>query len=59
MKIVSLGPGDNRDHAGELKSKTLNEFIESLGIQIYSSAAYQQCQNGLAESSINSLMSLA
>ena len=47
-----------RDNAGELKSKQLKEFIESLGSQNYYSVAYEQWQNGLAESSINSLMLL-
>ena len=47
-----------RDNAGELKSKSLKEFIESLGSKNYYSVAYEQWQNGLAESSINSLMLL-
>ena len=44
-----------RDNAGELKSKDLNDFIESLGLKNYFSVAYEQWQNGLSESSIRSL----
>jgi hypothetical protein len=48
-----------RDNAGELKSKDLIEFIEGLGSKNYYSVSYEQWQNGLAESSINSLMLLS
>jgi hypothetical protein len=47
-----------RDNAGELKSKDLTDHIESLGFKNYYSVAYEQWQNGLSESSINSLMLL-
>ena len=45
-----------RDNAGENKSRELKDFFESHGIRSYFSTAYEQWQNGLAESSINSLM---
>ena len=48
-----------RDNAGEFRSKDINEFVESIGAKNYFSIAYEQWQNGLAESSINSLMTLA
>ena len=48
-----------RDNAGELKSADLNTFIESLGVKDYFSVAYEQYQNGLAESSIHSLSLLS
>ena len=44
-----------RDNASELKSKDLTDHLESLGFKNYYSAAYEQWQNGLAESSIKSL----
>jgi hypothetical protein len=44
-----------RDNASELKSEDLTDHLESLGFKNYYSAAYEQWQNGLAESSINSL----
>ncbi len=44
-----------RDNASELKSKDLTDHLESLGFKNYYSAAYEQWQNGLAESSITSL----
>jgi hypothetical protein len=44
-----------RDNAGENKSQELNVFFESKDIQNYFSTPYEQWQNGLAESSINSL----
>ena len=47
-----------RDQAGELKSADLKEYIESLGVQNYFSVAYEQYQNGLAESSIIPIMLL-
>ena len=47
-----------QDNAGELKSADLNTYIESLGVKNYSSVAYEQYQNGQAESTINSLMIL-
>ena len=47
-----------RDNAGELKSQDLLDYIESLGVKDYFSVAYEQYQNGPAESSINSCMLL-
>ena len=47
-----------RDNAGELKSADLMQYIESLGAKNYFSMAYEQHQNGQAESSINSIMLL-
>jgi transposase InsO family protein len=49
------------DHAGQLKSKDLNEFIKRLGVINIFSIAYEQWQNGLAESSqsIHFLMRIA
>lgn len=44
-----------RDNASELKSKDLTDHLESLGLKNYYSAAYEQWQNGLSESSIKSL----
>jgi transposase InsO family protein len=44
-----------RDNASELKSKDLTAHLESLGFKKYYSAAYEQWQNGLAESLIKSL----
>jgi hypothetical protein len=44
-----------RENAGERKLQELNEFLESKGIHNYFSTPYEQWQNGLAESSINSL----
>ena len=41
-----------------MKSADLKEFIESLDVQNYFSVAYEQYQNGLAESLINSIMLL-
>jgi hypothetical protein len=38
-----------------LKSTDLTDHLESLGFKNYYSAAYEQWQNGLAESSIKSL----
>jgi hypothetical protein len=48
-----------RDNAGEFRSKDIYEFVESIGPKNYFSIAYEQWQNGLAESSINSLMTFA
>ncbi len=48
-----------RDNAGENKSKEFIDILESLGIQSRYSMPYEQWQNGQAESSINSLMTLA
>ena len=48
-----------RDNAGELRSADLNTFIESLGVKNYFSVAYEQYQNGPAESSIHSLSLLS
>ena len=45
-------------NAGELKSSDLKAYIESLGVKIYFSMAYEQHQNGPAKSSINSIMLL-
>jgi hypothetical protein len=47
-----------RDNAGEKKSKEIGDFLESLGIQSRYSTPYEQWQNGQAESSTNSLMTL-
>ena len=44
------------DKSVELESADLKAYIESLGVQDYLSVAYEQYQNGLAESSINSIM---
>ena len=44
-----------RDNASELRSKDLTDYLEGLGMKNYFSAAYEQWQNGLAESSIKSL----
>ena len=48
-----------RDNAGENKSKEIVEFLESYGIENRYNTPYEQWQNGQAESSINSLMTLA
>jgi transposase InsO family protein len=48
-----------RDNAGENKSKEIVDFLESPGIESRYSTPYEQWQNGQAESSINSLMTLA
>jgi hypothetical protein len=48
-----------RDNAGENKSKEIVDFLESHGIKNRYSTPYEQWQNGQAESSINSLMTLA
>ena len=47
-----------RKQAGELKSADLKEYNESLGVKNYLSVAYEQYQNGPAESAINSIMLL-
>ena len=44
-----------QDQAGEVKGADLKEHIESPGVQNYFSVAYEQYQNGPAESSINSI----
>ena len=46
------------DNAGELKSQAMEDYIETIGAKDYFSVAYEQWQNGLAESSIGSLMLL-
>ncbi len=48
-----------RDNAGESKLQELNELFESKGIQNDFSTPYEQWQNGLAKSSINSFMKFA
>jgi hypothetical protein len=48
-----------RGLAGEFKSKDINDFVESIGAKNYFSVAYEQWQNGLAESSINFQVTLA
>ena len=47
-----------RDNAGENKSQEIIDFIESIGATNRFSTSYEQWQNGLAESAINSIMSL-
>ena len=47
-----------RVNAGELKSADLNTYMESVDVKNYFSVAYEQYQNGPAESSINSLVTL-
>jgi len=48
-----------RDNAGENKSREIMEFFESKGVKNYFSTAYEPWQDGLAESGIHSIMSLA
>ena len=48
-----------RDNAGENKSQEIIDFIESIGATNRFSTSYEQWQNGLAESAINSIMRLA
>jgi hypothetical protein len=48
-----------RDNAGENRSNEVFEFLNSHGIRSYFSDAYEQWQNGSAESSIDSIMLLA
>ena len=48
-----------RDNAGENKSKEIIEFFESMGVENRYATPYEQWQDGQAESSINSLMTLA
>ena len=48
-----------RDNAGENKSQEIIDFIESIGATNCFSTSYEQWQNGLAESAINSIMRLA
>ena len=45
-----------RDNAGENKSQVICDFIESVGAQNYFSTSYEQWQNGVAESTIGSIM---
>ncbi len=48
-----------RENAGENRSKDVFEFLNSHGIRSHFSEAYEQWQNGSAESSIDSIMLLA
>ncbi len=48
-----------RGNAGENKSHEIIEFIRSTGARNHFSSSYEQWQNGLAESAINSIMRLA
>ena len=48
-----------RDNAGENRSSEIFEFINSHRIGSHFSEAYEQWQNGSAESSINSILLLA
>ena len=48
-----------RDNAGENKSREIKDFFESKGVQNYFATLYEQWQNGLPESSVNFLMTLA
>ena len=45
-----------RDNAGENKSQAIIDFFESVGVKNYFSTLHEQWQNGLAESTINSIM---
>ena len=47
------------DKAGENTSKELNDFFTKNGVKNYFSTPYEQWQNGLAESSFNSITILA
>jgi hypothetical protein len=47
-----------RDNSGENTSKELNDFFTDNGVKNYYSTPYEQWQNGLAESSINSITML-
>ena len=44
-----------RDNSGENTSKELNDFFTENGVMNYFSTPYELWQNGLAESSINSI----
>ena len=48
-----------RDNAGENKSQDIIDFFESVGAKKYFSTGYEQWQNGLPESAINSIMLIA
>jgi hypothetical protein len=48
-----------RDDAGEYTSQEIIDFFESVGVKNYFSTAHEQCQNGLAEAAINSIMMAA
>jgi hypothetical protein len=48
-----------RDNAGENKSMEIQEFFESIGVKNYFSTPHEQWQNGPAETTINSIMSIA
>ena len=48
-----------RDNAGENNSREMMKFFESKGVKNYFSTAYEPWQDGLAESGIHSIMSLA
>jgi hypothetical protein len=48
-----------RDNSGENRSNNVFEFLNSHGIRSHFSEAYEQWQNGSAESSIDSIMLLA
>ncbi len=41
-----------RDNAGENKSKALQEYFTSMGVENYYSTAYELWQDGLAEAEI-------
>ena len=43
-------------YAGENKSKEIIQFFESVGVTNYFSTAHEQCQNGLAEATINTII---
>ena len=44
-----------RDNSGENTSQELNDFFTDNGVKNYYSTPYEQWQNGLAESSVNSI----